>query len=85
MTAVGRPAVMAPTAPTIAEQLEAAPRRFEAGRDEAILGCGSRGRKAAVCLGGSLPLRVRRLGAHWRGGRCRAAPDTPGQPGDLHH
>ena len=37
MTAVGRPAVMAPTAPTIAEQLEAAPRRFEMGRDEAIL------------------------------------------------
>ena len=37
MTAVRRPAVMAPTAPTIAEQLEAAPCRFETGRDEAIL------------------------------------------------
>ena len=37
MTAVGRRAVMAPTAPTIAEQLEAAPRRFEGGRDEAII------------------------------------------------
>ena len=37
MTAVRRRAVMAPTAPTIAEQLEAAPRRFEGGRDEAII------------------------------------------------
>ncbi|MAG35943.1 MAG: dehypoxanthine futalosine cyclase [Dehalococcoidia bacterium] len=78
MTAAGSPAVTAPSAPTIAEQLEAEPRQFEPGRDEAILAAVAEGTR----LSGSDALYLfeygdlERVGAAADAARRRKHPDN---------